>query len=616
MNKFTEFTFGKRHEGKAVDVNGLGQYLKTAQATGAEFFRSIFYFDEQILQHLKTRKSPSGYLGNYHLDNITLDIDKGKETDTTTLHRAKMFYEQLRDDWNINEDEIQSWFSGTGYHFVIPDIFGFEPANDLPDTVRKTLAREFEGIDTSFYNNSGLIRVGYTINHKTKLYKTPLHAEELLSAKPEDIFALSKQPRTDFHFTKYLSKNVTHPGRILLSNGDKKQMKMSQHNTTNRVTCMQSCYALGEEEGTRHLRIMRLASWQRRNGTPIEGTVAMIQAYAPSLDPYAVERDVRYTYDKEYEFGCNDSIMKEFCSSKCLFFKGKNFLPGIVTAQEMEKEYVQYTRDLQGDNVIDLKDVWDLEENFRILPGNLVNVIGPSGRNKTALAQNLAVKLAKKTLYISTEFGNQQLYRRFVQIARGMDKESVQEHYLVNTNHYSNDVRNIGYVRDTPDLIELEQIVKDSDKHVIIIDTVHDIDISDQPDGLNKEKRLAMELKQMAERYKVIIIMVQHTNKQSSEHRTKEGSIEASELSMYSGLGSSAFTQKSDIVIGITGERNMSARTVECLKARDDPSFKLFFNVDMKTFIFHQVSLKDEPIDRIAAHQPDRPIHQLTFGGN
>ena len=80
----------------------------------------------------------AGYSGNYYLSEIVMDIDKGEGSNADVLEKARSFVEVLSKKHHIPDEYIQPWFSGTGYHIVIPDVFGFEPSATLPREVKAT----------------------------------------------------------------------------------------------------------------------------------------------------------------------------------------------------------------------------------------------------------------------------------------------------------------------------------------------------------------------------------------------------------------------------------------------------------------------------------------------
>ena len=97
MNKYVELAIGRAsHQGTAIPYKDLMGRVKGAEPNKLEVFKSMYYFDEKILAHFGSdRLSPSGYIGNYYIDEYILDIDRGKDTDVQVLHRGKLFVEKL-----------------------------------------------------------------------------------------------------------------------------------------------------------------------------------------------------------------------------------------------------------------------------------------------------------------------------------------------------------------------------------------------------------------------------------------------------------------------------------------------------------------------------------------
>ncbi|MDR3665438.1 MAG: AAA family ATPase [Ignavibacteriaceae bacterium] len=582
---------GPRHQSTCVQKSKLLDRMTECIKMKQELYKSVFTFDDRIQDHLRTRKSASGFIGNMTLDSIIFDIDRSKNTDALTLHRAIVFVEGLFDTWKLQEDWVQIWFSGTGYHIQIPEIFGFTSTPDLDQVVKATLDTYFPEADTVFYHKAGLIRVGYTINSKSGLYKTPLSWEELKTLSVEDIKQLASTPRLDVKFKKQIVEPMY---QDLICNEVRTDNKLvvSLDSPSKVVTCVQAMYKVGEELGTRHERIMAMVSSWRRSGIPLSGVIDMIKSYAPSMDQYEIEKHCSDIYKKGYQFGCEHKTMKQFCSSSCIYYANKDYSADIVSGKDMEKQMVKFARTDFRNRGINLQDIWQIDKPFWIYPGYYVNTIGDTGLNKTALMQNIAIAIPQFSpiLYLSTEFSNLLLFRRFTQIAHDMTKDQVLEHYQTHENHLSNAFDHIHYLKTTPNLGEIQKLVARFNPKIVIIDTIDDINVSGLK-GLEAEQKLAQGLKQLAENQETIIMCVHHIRKDGAETTDKEGVSKAKVLSMRDGKGSGSFNQKADVVIAIEGDRTKTQRRVSILKGRDDSPFKIAFNVDMDTFKFNQIIL-------------------------
>ena len=605
MQKYIEIATGMpNHQGICIPTTELWNKMRQCQANNMELYRSFFNYDKRLQEHMRTRKSPSGFIGDMSVDTLVLDIDRAKNTDEFVLQRARLFLEKLMEEWKL-EDEIQPWFSGTGYHFVLPDIFGFKPQPKLNVIVKETIDTYFPEADTSFHSQTGLIRVGYTVNNKSGLYKTPLSIEELNTLTVEEIHELASKPRMDFQ-VKRMTPTVTFPDLIQTERHIEQKNVIAKDSPSQIVTCVQRMYNKGEEVGHRHTRIMRMTSAWRRAGVPMKAVIDVMKAYAPNMDAYEAEKHVTDTYNKGYMYGCEDKVMKEFCSPTCHHYKNKDYAPKIVSGKDLEREYVQFARTDFAERAFNLKDYWDIEEDFWIYPGYYVNLYGGTGRNKTALFQNLAVQLKRYApiLYLSTEFSNLLLFRRFTQIAHDMSKDQVLRYYQANTNTLSNAFSHIHYLKVVPNYAELRKLVQQFLPKIVVIDTIDDLEYykdGQRLDGLEKEKAIAFGMKRMAEDLDIIVMCVHHVRKGATErkyidHETGSSVEIEMPLQLEDGLGSGAFNQKADVVIGIEGKQKQNHRHVKIMKARDDEMFDIDFTFNVNTFVFTQMPRKKRKV--------------------
>ena len=460
------------------------------------------------------------------------------------------------------------------------EIFGFESNESLAPTVKATLEAYFGEADTVFYHIAGLIRVGYTINHKTKRYKTPFDVQEFLDADLNYVFDKSSVPRLDFKFQTMPTLEPKYQHLIQKQMARKRAIN-NLFSPTKIVTCVQDMYKIGEEKGSRHNRMMRMVSAWRRAGVPKPAIVSAMMDYAPSMQKYEVEKHVTDTFENGYMWGCDDPIMKQFCSARCVYHTNKDYAPNISTASSMEKEYVKFARTDFSTSSFNFQDIFpQIQEPFMMYPGYFFTLIGDTGLNKTALMQNIAVRLPKfPILYLSTEFGNILLFRRFAQIANGLSKQQVDEHYQVHDNTLSNKFSHIHFLKVTPNLDNIATMIKRTQPKMVIIDTIEDIPVKNERQGTGKDEVLAMRMKQIAEETETIIGAVHHIRKPQDDNTPVK-------ITLHQGKGSGSYSQKPDVVIGIEGDRRQTLRTIKILKGRDDAPFEVIQQVDMNTFQF------------------------------
>jgi hypothetical protein len=123
------------------------------------------------------------------------------------MRRTRAYLLALEDEGLSLSRSVQTFFSGSGYHLIIPNsVFNFEPSSELPYIVRKTMAALLPGIDDMVYIRSAIYRVPHTKNNKTNLYKIPLTIKELHERTPEEILKMAESPRLEFAYKEMLGE--------------------------------------------------------------------------------------------------------------------------------------------------------------------------------------------------------------------------------------------------------------------------------------------------------------------------------------------------------------------------------------------------------------------------
>lgn len=580
-----------------IPVEKMGEYVGRAQQSAhvssgstGELYRSYYTYDAEILEHMKIRKTVRGYRGPYFLDRILFDIDKGANSDQGVLDQAKAFFEMLENDF-CDGAAIQIWYSGRGYHLVIPDIFGFTPGNSLPHTVAATMKKHFPSAD-EVWDGPRLIRVGQTINTKTHLFKVPLSVFEFFNMTATEIMGLAKTPRpTNFEKHDEQQKHtelIVLPAEImggLSTTADIRSKSTATDNPTSIVTCMQKLYNTPSEPGSRHTSLLRLASAFRRQGVPQGGIVGLLQGWAPSLEPYEIKRVVDDVFNKGLRYGCQDTIMKAHCDPKCIFFKNKNYAIEVMDVKQMEKKLANFVRTDFKNTSFNLGDIYQLPAPFHFYPGEYITVIGDTGVGKTAWMQDIVTKLENmSTLYLSLEVHELLLYRRFVQIKYGMTKEEVMQYYTKHDNHLSDRLDHIQVITTAPNLESIKSLIAATEPKIVVIDVVDGISMPFARDENSKIGAIAVELKAIAQQLNTIIFGIHHISKGAASAVSV-----GAELGVHSGKGSSSIEQKSDKVLAIEGNRDEARRILHSPKARDESPLRVALEFNKQTFRWTQL---------------------------
>ena len=140
---FLEYAIGSvSNRNHLCELNKFPEIAKTNQ--GGEVYRSMFLYSPDIVEHVKEHGTVTGYDGTQGIDKIVIDIDYVKEDngDEKTVAKVIDVIDKMS-DLLITEEHYNLWFSGTGFHVHLGNVYGFEPSNNLAKQVRATMQRDF-----------------------------------------------------------------------------------------------------------------------------------------------------------------------------------------------------------------------------------------------------------------------------------------------------------------------------------------------------------------------------------------------------------------------------------------------------------------------------------------
>ena len=561
-----------------VTLDELPNFIKPKQ----ELYRSMFIYDDSFDGHI------TNYEGTYEIDRIFMDIDI-KDGDIKNV-------QSLAHDLNeeIGDELFQIWFSGTGFHIEVADLFQLGADKELPVILKLTIKDMFQkyGVD-NIYDRARLIRCHFSYNKKNGSYKIPISYDELMQLKYNDILEIAKSNEyidlemdTSFPDTDPLWKTYVIKPKALKDNVDS-SVYPSNGGLTSHVTCVQKMYNQGETVGKRHAMLLRIASAWKRSGIPQEGGMVMLRQWATSFSHEELERIVNSVYSWEHDgYGCKDVIMDEFCDPRCRFFKLKDYGIEVYNAKSMSQSFLQFVKTDFSDKCFDLADIWKLQNPYRFYIGELVTLIGDTKLGKTAFVQNLIVNTNKfRCLYLSLEVNKELIYRRFGQIAMNETKFKLIEQYNNENYEFINEceskLKHLKVMTVSPELNNLIDVISQQSPKMLVIDTIDEIRVDYANDPLVKMQKIVSKLKEIAQTNDIMIFVISHISKSASY----EGILDK-----HSAKGDSAIEQKSDKLLGITAPSSHSkARVVESIAARDESNFKLKFWFNHETFRFDQV---------------------------
>lgn len=556
------------NRGTLIPKDELKNYLMRSMSDKEPLFRSTYLYTDEALEYSKENNGIKGYLGERDIDYIILDIDKGGNTDEHTLNKARSIVYELM------ESEITHicYFSGTGYHIEIPKkVFGFVPSRDLPYIVKETVKQLFPDIDHSVLMRSSIYRVVFSLNKKSNLYKIQLTSEEILELNPEEILELAKKPRKANNYfegegelKRFIKDEVPEIRRL-----------SEFPEPMNIVTCVQKMFHKGPQEGNRHKTLLRVASHFMRHGIPSDlAKVSALYWNNKQLKDEEVLRIVEQTYKSKYRYGCNDELMAEHCSTKCIFYKRKDYLTEVYNSNALQEELESRMSTNFTGRSIDLSSMLGVTNDCTIYPGELVTIFGPTGSNKTTLAQCISLGYDFQndlintdwqvpTLFLSLELSAWYMHRRNLQIVSGKNKKYLDANYKEVFRYYGRQLDHVVIQTIAPTIEQIQKKVREIQPACVIVDYI-DLVQTSHKEEYGQIRKISHSLSSLAVNEDIIVIQLSQISREYSRNQV---------MDLYAGKGSGAIENASRKVIGINGQSSQPEKEVRLYKNSDGDLF-------------------------------------------
>ncbi len=425
----------------------------------SDCYRTVYRYPKQFHDYFQENKTVSRYSGPAYADFLPFDIDS---TDLEeSLKSARQFLNHLLVNYEVDLNGLYLYFSGAkGFHILLPSsLFGFRPSPHLPG-VFKLMAQELAGdikIDTVVYDIVRLFRLSNTKHGKSGLYKVPLTAAEILHKGIDEIKDLAKAPRTVAIELPDQTNEYLREMYLRTLEEVQKPREMQTIASSGGITPPKDaklCYYKileGVGEGQRDNAGLRLGVHLLKEYPP-DIVLPMLYAWNNRNSPPMGEGEVEKLWRQaqgNYDFGCRDSVLSEFCNPKCIYKgikDGRVSAERVYTLDEAKSRYIDYIRKLEERKI--LLGFGKLDRHLRgIAPGEVCEIIARTGVGKTAFLLNVIshviVNQKIPVLFFSLEQPLAQIYERAVQISMGMEgrevervfKEDVDETSLVRQMH-------------------------------------------------------------------------------------------------------------------------------------------------------------------------------------
>jgi len=559
--------------------------VRVAREKQDELYRSVFYFDESILAHLDVYNSVKSYSGTYHPDHLVLDIDY--VGDIETINALHKLVEKI-DHLGVDIRGIRYQFSGGGFHIYLhKDLFNWKPSKSLYAEYGQWVIDNFGNtVDETAYSRMRLMREENTFNNKRKLFKVRITRKEVEEFDFSDYRDLAREPRDVSDFPDFVAQpkfDVEKYGKKIVVVDGNYQPRTLDGRFANRSvnTCLHNMFEAPLEQGKRHVTIITMASLIWRQGTPLHlakaGLREKVLSEYPDYSVRELDKMVTDAYKRGYTPACDGAstlskIMQGHCDKSCRFYKDLNSSVEVIDAGTAEERFRQ--KILAGDSaLIDFASFCGYDDKDLLLEReNLVVLLGPPGRNKTALVQNLLIKNKVSTLFLSLEMSEKQMFRRFQQISHNLTKQEVVDIYANGGDLSTKEFEHIDMVTTTLDMEGIKQIISKKEYKIIVIDHLKLLKAQSAAKLFQELAVYTKQLKQLANRRGYLIIVLSQVGREYGRGNQ--------ELDMHAGSGTAGTEEDSDIVMSISGDEDSQIRELRIHKNRDGDRFRQFFIVD------------------------------------
>ena len=574
-----------------VQFNELYEIVK--KNIGKEIYRSMFLYTEEIADHIAKSGSIKNYEGIQAVDRIVFDIDKSSEDGDEVKNKTFQVYSKLI-ELGAKKEHVNIWFSGRGFHVVIPNLYGFKPSTYLAREVKSTIVRDFKDMVDLIYDPKRLIRLPFSLNKKTNLYKNWLPAGQFLKMNYNDIVEYCKNISYDqppvVNGLNPIWKPMEYSREEVPT--ERKILKNAKYPTNSDVTCGQHIVNNGARVSNRHVTLLRLVSIWRRKGFTQEQCVLLAQnwisTYPKNFSGEEINRVVVDTFKQGYQYTCQDEILEAHCDPKCKYYKMKDYGHGVKlkNVDQMIESYKQYIEDSKYNSEFNLKDIVDIKDDYTFKAGDLAILGGNTKIGKTAFVQWIIAQFPDvKTAFMSLEVGEDLINRRFFQCVLSLSKENFNVWNHEYDDYLRESMNHIHTTCDSPDIRDYDKIIETYAPKLLVIDTIDTIPAKYYTDEYERQNFIIKELKSLANKHKIIIFGISHISKYAAQQ------LENGErLGIHSFKGNSVIEQKADKVIGFESQlENERIRIISSLGTRDENPFEIKMSFNYETFSFEQV---------------------------
>ena len=429
MNKFNtvykEFALSLSNRHHFYPVSKISSFY----GINSDTFMSLWDYDEDIIEYVKSNRTLSGYRGNLYMsDEFILDVDGAN------LDQAKQLTHGLIDLLNI---PMQVYFSGEkGFHIHISGTaFKWKPCKDLNLRVKHVLKRYgiYDFADPLVIDKVRLIRIPNTKKLSSGYWKVPIKISEIDDVNIEWLHDNAVKPKDSFDYTELETNPIFDVSKSL----PKSNIAVKEYGTgplSNDYVCIQRLME-NAPYGFRHKASLTLGSHLRQR-YPESAVRAFMEHWRSSvLDtneyPFTfkeMETILHSVYNANkgegYHFGCFSDVKDRMCSPDCKLYQSKKHMSE-SSINDLESELIKfYASDKEPINIGKL-----YEQQFPIYPGETVLLTAPPESMKSMLFLNWLHDLGNKSYFMEFEMSSRQIGQRMSMIHNHWNEDQMRDHY-------------------------------------------------------------------------------------------------------------------------------------------------------------------------------------------
>lgn len=459
MSRYVEFRAGivnnRTERANVVQLDDLYKHIDPFK----DCYRSLFYYDSAILEHITKNNTISGFRGKVGIDRLVFDFD---HQDLELARKdAVLLIDRLLTQYDIKSNEIGIFFSGRKGFAIELKVNGLTEIDNqldanLPYLVKRvclTLAEGLDSADRVIYNHNRLYRINGTLHQnrsvlngiEVQLFKTSISETVLRNSSIDDIkqIATKLSVPIDFDIISNVSKintliakvkeNINKVVRELPNNIPTNSNGLPDDNLApkGQKICIWRL-SQGTVTESRNNSLLRIAVHDKNLGLPKEvvkgkltGVATLMKANNPEkdkLDPITegdIELIVNQAFNNPYDYGCLDPVLSSVCSRKC-YLAPKVFpdqASSFTTFSEALDKASNFYRKYY--DVIVPTGLTSIDSEMPLFLGTFNLIIGLPGTGKTSVLLNIIRNAAKANIplaFFNMDMSEEMLIQRFAPI--------------------------------------------------------------------------------------------------------------------------------------------------------------------------------------------------------